>query len=261
MTGDNGGGPTGNERMRRRTPSDLSLMPKRTEHDPKKAYQKKQLAEMAVIAILWNQIEAQVNYLGSHILFYPGPFYLQLEANKTIGTPSKLKLLRKCAAHARILDQPAKKCIEVALNAYSEFSTYRNALIHHHIYDPKKGIATYVDQSGKSYQILVTYEALSGLYTKLTIYHHELIALAELFLMEIAPDSFSYRDANGEKLRDQRKLLHERAIPDATRRVVERQNKRLSLPPLPLFPDAHRVRPKTVAAKSHPRSAEKDRGE
>jgi len=41
---------------------------------------------------------------------------------------------------------------------------YRNAIIHHHIYDHAKGIGTYVDESKSSYQILVSLDALATLY-------------------------------------------------------------------------------------------------
>ncbi len=144
MTDEAGAGPTGHERMKRIPPKDLRLHPKRMEFDPKKAYQKQQLAELGAISIVWNQLEAQIDYLGSHILFRSSPFRVVLEVNKTVGLSGKIALLRTAASQAKILDEPAKKCVDIAFRGVAEYRTYRNAVIHHHIYDYKKGIATFL---------------------------------------------------------------------------------------------------------------------
>jgi hypothetical protein len=52
------------------------------------------------------------------------------------------------------VEDGAKIRLEVA--EVEQCRAYRNAIIHHHIYDHAKGIGTYVDESKSSYQILVS---------------------------------------------------------------------------------------------------------
>ncbi|HME40526.1 MAG TPA: hypothetical protein VKG63_16335 [Steroidobacteraceae bacterium] len=54
--------------MKRRAPRDLSLRPAKFEFNPKKAYTTEQLAEIGAITLKWNQIEAHIDFIGSHIL-------------------------------------------------------------------------------------------------------------------------------------------------------------------------------------------------
>jgi hypothetical protein len=70
--------PSGQERMKRKAPTDLSLRPQKFEFDPKKAYTAEQLAEIGAITLKWNQIEAHIDFIGSHILFSKTPFWLQI---------------------------------------------------------------------------------------------------------------------------------------------------------------------------------------
>jgi hypothetical protein len=53
--------PTGKERMKRRHPE--GAPPTRFEQDIKKAYTQDQLYEVGAITLLWNQIEASIDFL------------------------------------------------------------------------------------------------------------------------------------------------------------------------------------------------------
>lgn len=259
MAGDEAAKPDGTERMKRIPPKDFALQPKRYEYDPKRAYQKKQLAEIGAISIAWNQIEGQIDHLGSHILLRYSPFYVVITAGEVISFSGKIRLLRACADHAEILDAAAKRCIDIALMGVLEYRSYRNAIIHHHVYDHKKGIGSFIAENGKPYQIMVTNEALTGFYTRLDLLKHEVMNLAQLFLMELSRPGEIIVGGRDRPAPDQPKALREVAVPQATKEVVRYQQARLSLPPLPLFPDARRVRPKKAAAKSRRRLSGKDR--
>jgi hypothetical protein len=65
---------------------------------------------------------------------------------------SDLHVARKLAVDG--VEDGAKIRLEVA--EVEQCRAYRNAIIHHHIYDHAKGIGTYVDESKSSYQILVS---------------------------------------------------------------------------------------------------------
>ena len=103
--------PDGSEIMKRRAPRDLSLRPAKFEFDPKKAYTAEQLAEIGAITLKWNQIEAHIDFIGSHILFPKSPFWLQIATHKTLSTKAKLNLLKECLKHAEFFDDKSKRCI------------------------------------------------------------------------------------------------------------------------------------------------------
>jgi hypothetical protein len=255
--------PTGYERMKRIPPRDLELRPKRYEFDPKKAYQKKQLAELGAISIIWNQVETQIDYLGSHILFMPSNLWVKAELSNVVSMTGKIALIRTCLEHAHILDDDAKKTIEISLQGVVEHRKYRNAVIHHQVYDHKKGIGSFIAENGKPYQVMITYEALSGLYRRLELLVKEVTSISGLLMLEVSPPGFVrvMDPKTGKPDTDQPKALRERAVPAATKEVLRHQQDRLSLPPLPLFPDARRVRPKKAAVKTRRRRAEKGRAE
>ena len=81
--------PDGSEIMKRRAPRDLSLRPARVEFDPRKAYTTDQLAEIGAITLKWNQIEAHIDFIGSHILFPKAPFWLRIATDKALSTESQ----------------------------------------------------------------------------------------------------------------------------------------------------------------------------
>jgi hypothetical protein len=95
--------PDGSEIMKRRAPRDLTLRPARFEFDPKKAYTAEQLAEIGAITLKWNQIEAHIDFIGSHILFPKSPVWLQIATHKALSTKAKLNLLKECVKHAQFL--------------------------------------------------------------------------------------------------------------------------------------------------------------
>lgn len=176
--------PTGKEIMKRRTPDDLSLRPARFEFDPKKAYTTEQLAEIGAITLKWNQIEAHIEFIATFILFTKSPFWLRLSINKTLSAKPKLNLLKECLKHAELLDEKSKHCIADCFAQVEQCRGYRNAIIHHHIYDHEKGIGSYMDDSRSPYQILVSIDALTILYNVLCSLLEELREIDLLFRTE-----------------------------------------------------------------------------
>ena len=176
--------PTGQEIMKRKTPSDLSLRPAKFEFDPKKAYTIDQLAEIGAIALKWNQVEAHIDFIGSQILFAKTPFWLRLATDRVLGTNTQLKLLEESLKHATLLDKKACQCIHDCFLQIAQCRSYRNAIIHHHIYDHEKGIGSYIDEFNSPYQILVSLEALKILYDILCALLEELREINLLFCIE-----------------------------------------------------------------------------
>ena len=234
--------PTGKEIMKRRAPADLKLRPARFESDPKKAYTAKQLAEIGAITLKWNQIEGSIDFIGAYILFVKTPIWLQVATDKALSTKTKLSLLKECLKRATLLDEKAKSCAYDCFAQVEQCRAYRNAIIHHHIYDHEKGIGSYVDESRSPYQILVSLEALQTLYGILCALLDELHEIDLLFRMETdaqRPGRFNEKKMQFQPFSDEK--LRETIIPDHTKRILALQKSRKELQKLPKFPDAELI--------------------
>lgn len=235
--------PTGQERMKRIPPTDFSLRPQRVEFDPKKAYSPEQLAEIGAIALRSNQIEAHIDFIGSHILFSRTPFWLQIATNNALGLKAKLSMLRECMERSTLLDDKTKHCINDCFAEVLQCRAYRNAIIHHHIYDHAQGIGTFVDDAKKSYQILVSFDALTTLYRIMCSLLDEVREVDLLFRM--------VTDAQRPGRMDEQTLvfspfddnyLKAKIIPHHLERLLKLQRTRKELHKLPHFPDADLIR-------------------
>jgi len=238
--------PDGSEIMKRRAPADLSLRPAKFESDPKKAYTTEQLAEIGSITLKWNQIEAHIDFVGSFILFSKAPLWLQVSTDKALSTKAKLSLLRECLKNATLLDDRSKQCIDDCFSQIEKVRAYRNAIIHHHIYDHEKGIGAYIDDSRSAYQILVSIDALRLLYGILCTLLDELREIDLLFRIETdaqRPGRFDHARGQFHPLGEDE--LRNRVIPLHTKRLLALQKSRKDLHKLPKFPDADLVRAQT----------------
>lgn len=235
--------PDGHEIMKRRAPSDLSLRPARFESDRKKAYTTEQLAEIGAITLKWNQIEAHIDFIGSLILFNKSPFWLRLSTAKLLSSTAKLNLLKECMKNATVLDDRSKQCIADCFSQVEQCIAYRNAVIHHHIYDHEKGIGSYIDESRSPYQILVSLDALKLLYGILCTLLDELREIDLLFRIETDARRPGRRDrATGEVHPFDDDELRKKIIPERTKRILALQKSRKELQKLPKFPDADLIR-------------------
>jgi hypothetical protein len=100
--------PTGKERMKRRLP--VGSRPARLEQDIKKAYTQDQLYEVGAITLLWNQIEAGVNFLLFIVLSSSSLHHsIWLGMMKKIQSlDGKIEILRKQYEASDILNQSKK---------------------------------------------------------------------------------------------------------------------------------------------------------
>ena len=231
--------PTGHEVMKRTPPSDWVLRPARFEFDPKKAYSAEQLAEIGAISVKWNQLEAHIDFICSQILFAKTPIWLRLSMDRALNTQKKLELPEECVAKAKLLDEAAKQCITDTFFHFKTYRSYRNAIVHHHIFDHEKGIGSYIDESKKPFQIMVSIEALKNFYRLICILLEEIRQVDLLFRIETDAQRPGRTDPKTHKFEPfQTTQLREQIIPDMMREALRLQKQRKSLPPLPKFPDA-----------------------
>jgi hypothetical protein len=234
--------PDGKERMKRIAPTDLSLRPTRIEFDPKKAYTTEQLAEIGAIALRMNQIEAHIDFIGSHILFTKTPFWLRIAADNALSMDKKLDLLGECIDRSPFLDDNAKHRVMDCLAEVKQCRAYRNAIIHHHIYDHEKGIGTFIDQKKKAYQILVSLDALTTLYSIMCSLLDEVREVDMLVRIVADAQRPGRMGKKGQLEPFDDEFLKANVIPDIVKRIVELQTTRKALHKLPHFSDADLIR-------------------
>lgn len=241
---------TGHEVMKRPPPIDWSLRPARFEFDPKKAYSTEQLAEMGAISLKWNQLESHIDFIASQILFAKVPFWLRISVDRALRSKTKLYLLEECVTNAKLIDDAAKRGIIDTFYQVKTYNTYRNAIIHHYIYDHEKGIGAYVDESKKPFQILVSLEALKNLYNLMEAVLHEIREVDMLFRIETDAQRPGRADPKTrEFIPFSIEQLKAKVIPRHTAALLKYQSLRKALPKLPKFPDADLISAKPEKAE------------
>ncbi len=229
--------------MKRRPPTDINYRPAKFESDPKKAYSTEQLAEIGAIALKTNQIEAHIDFIGSQILFAKAPFWLRIATDDALGLTAKLGLLRQCYERSTLLDDKTKSCIKDCFDAVLQSREYRNAIIHHHIYDHSQGIGTFIDHSKNSHQILVSLDALTTLYKLMCSLLDEVREVDMLFRLITGaqrPGKWNERTRVIDEFDDD--LLKANIIPQHVERLTKLQRARKELYELPQFPDADLIK-------------------
>ena len=162
---------------------------------------------------------------------------------KSLSNVRKLNLLKEYIGKATLFDDNTKSRIADCFAQVEQCRAYRNAIIHHHIYDQEKGIGTYVDDANSRYQILVSMEALGILYKILCSLLEELRKIDILFRIETdSQRPGRLDDKTGEFHKFSEDELRSRVMPDLVKRLTALQKTRKELQKLPQFPDADIIR-------------------
>jgi hypothetical protein len=222
--------PKDKHRMRR--PQPKSSKPGRRVESIKKSYSKEQLSEIGAIAMTWNQLELQIDFLLLIVLKMPVGLWMPL-VKRINGMDGKFAILRLRAEQSTILTDDARECIKLSLAGVSECKKYRDAIVHSLTFDVDKGIAQEIGRRAETQEVLVTMEALTGVYNRLEILLDELRYVDLLLRLGDEEGAATiYRDQP-----DPLKLRRERDVPIGIAQVREHQKRRQSLPPLPKFPE------------------------
>jgi hypothetical protein len=176
-------------------------------------------------------------------VFTKSPFWLRISTAKLLSAKEKLNLLKECIGHATLLDDKSKQCISDCFAQVEQCRAYRNAIIHHQIYDHEKGIGSYIDQSHSPSQILVSIDALTILHQTLCSLLDELREIDLLFRIETDAQKPGRVDATtGDFHAFDDDKLRQDIIPEHTKRIMAPQKSRRAMQKLPKFPDADLIR-------------------
>jgi hypothetical protein len=216
---------------------------KRTGH-VKKDLSKDQLAGIGAVAIVYNETENLINILLSLSLQISWPLHREV-TSRINGVDGKIEI-----AKAGLRDLGASEEMQLLVaqtlgdGGFSLLKKYRDLIIHATVLDVPVGIGLSPGKRGKSEEILLTTDALDGVFERLEICRLELlealkitVQLRSLLKLREADDLLSslphLAGASGPQ-----KLAVEQDIRAFLSQYHEHQKRRLFLPPLPEFPEA-----------------------
>lgn len=215
----------------------------RTTSDIRKNYTPEQLQAIGEVIIAWNELESRLNLLIGTASCIPPKLYLDI-TSRINGIDGKIEILARINGFYRIAEDE----IINTLAAFKECKGYRDGVAHATITDTGHGIGEYTKRQAQTVQVILTVEALNGLYDRLEILQSELICIAmiwNLTAMDWAITRKSLDFSEEDRLR---------LAPEAQADVVqlqEHQNRRRSLLPLPGFPKSRQAPPLAEAAPTN----------
>jgi hypothetical protein len=114
-------------------------------------------------------------------------------------------------------------------DGFTQLKVFRDGVVHARLWDMQIALAT-VPNKGDEDSVLLTSDAVEGLYRRLTLIRDELVELVEIIssartLHGLAPTELA-----------QHKAQIEQSIRAASAQLARLQKQRKSLPPLPAFP-------------------------
>jgi hypothetical protein len=197
------------------------------------------LAGIGAVAILFNELEALLDSVLYRGLGLNGDLWLEtVKRISSFDSKYELALLvidnyQRYATN--LFEAQNWTFSEVAKNTYGQFrrvKSYRDAIVHARVFDSERGIGEKITYKAKIDQILLTTEALEALYAQMVILKRELEIIFGLF------DLMHAAIFLGQKVGfDKNKLPPLPEVSEQIKALAARQKQRLSLPPIPNFPD------------------------
>jgi hypothetical protein len=218
------------------------LLPKRT-GDIRKDLSESQLASFGAAALAYNEAEVFIDVL---MMFALGlsPETAPDVSSRINGIDGKIEIT-KAAMRALGAAEDIQSLISGTLgeSGFALLKGYRDGMIHARTLDAPSGIAGTSVKRGKFFEVLLSKEAMDGLYERLVVVRDELIEACNIAsnLLAIRKIEQLKRQTGSVAPRilpvlDQTKAKLERGIRAAFALFQSHQNRRLSFPPLPEFP-------------------------
>ena len=212
--------------------------------DIRKDLSQSQLAGIGSVTIAYNEVETLIDILlALSLKLHPSlPAALTSCINGVDGKVELLKVAYKAlGANSSVMDALGECLGE---GGFSLLKKYRDGVIHARVLDASIGIGRTIAKRGKFDEILLTTEALDGIYVRLVSIREELMVFAMITSALLSHAAVVY---SGKLLKsdypkidrsvDKHKTDTEQDIQALLSRYRGHQKNRLSLPPLPEFPD------------------------
>jgi hypothetical protein len=202
-----------------------------TTGDIKQDLKSAQLAGIGAVAMAWNSVESFVDEMlraclgmqariGERVLARINAFDAKIELIKAAATIRLGLSKEQC--------EDLLKSLDTAPANAKELKEYRDAVIHSQLIDVRSALGLLIKRDAQ-YDVLLSQEALDGLYSRLISVKDELRAVC---LILLTLNEAVKEDAQA----DLQTLLREPEVQGYVSQVREHRNARQSLPPLPKFP-------------------------
>lgn len=199
--------------------------------DVKQNLTQEQLAAIGGVAIAWNEMELFIHFMLGYGLWMPWPLVLEV-TTRINGIEGQIEIIRKLSElHEKMgTDKAVSEAVLKSLSGIKECKTYRDAVIHARVLDAPSGIGELIRKRGKQEEVLLTVEALNGLYERMVLLRNELVSFVLIFQA-----IHRNRQVSQDGGQPNKQSLAQ-AIQAYLSQVLQHQTQRLSLPPLPSFP-------------------------
>ena len=203
-----------------------------------------QLAAIGAAAIAYNEAEVLIDILFNTALGL-SPAMVPDLTSRINGVDGKIELAKIAMKDLGASDE-AMQLIAQSLgqDGFTLMKQYRDAVVHARVLDAPAGLAQSPGKRGKTNEVLLTVDALNGLYERLALIRRELIEAYQITLRLFVDRYISKMAVHLRQpaphlaaIADLGQSHSESKIQAAIVRYREHQNRRLSLPPLPEFPD------------------------
>jgi hypothetical protein len=214
---------------------------RRRSTDPHRTYQEydflndvapEKLQLIGAISLAWNWLEGAIDAaLGMALELHPD-MWLEV-SGRVNGMDAKLGIIR---ASVRLFDDALPKQTQInvkqTLTAVEGLKKLRDGVIHVRLTDPNAEVADTPQRRTNVDEVLISIDALQGLYDRLNLLAKEANEVAVYFkerwlIMHTASDDTRKQAAASFR--------------QSTTLLQELQTQRAALPPLPEFPDPHQA--------------------
>lgn len=198
--------------------------------DVLKSFTKDQLAWIGAVAMAYNDAEQWLQFAFLTATSLPCN---RLAVVTRLGSGELPNLVMECI-RTYVRDESIHKLAERTLvgEGFSQLKTYRDGVVHARLWDMQTALAT-VPNKGAEDSVLLTNDAVEGLYRRLSLVRDELVELADI--ISAARGLWAEDVQKDPKLAPHKAQLEE-SIRVASAQLARLQKQRKSLPPLPAFP-------------------------
>lgn len=194
-----------------------------------------QLALIGAVALSYNYAENTINRMLYWAIGMPISMHRDI-VSRINGVDGKIAIIKSGATEIGIPENIRVFLAEtLGEGGFGLLKKYRDAVIHARILNNKIGIGELIESKGRHMEVLLSQAALDGLFN-----HLEAIRLELAALMLMMFEAFSLKnDASAD---DPKKSSYEEDIQNYFAQAQSYRTRRLSLPPIPEFPDEAELR-------------------
>jgi hypothetical protein len=195
-----------------------------------------QLAAIGAVSLSYNYAENTINRMLYLAIGMPIALFRDV-VSRINGIDGKIEIVKAGAKERLNLSDEAQDFMSISLGneGFKLLKKYRDAVIHARIVNRLTSIGELVESRGKHSEVLLSREALRGLYERLELMRRELASL--YMVMDTHHWLNHLRNPD-----DPDSAQYEAKIPKFLALAHEYRQKRLSLPSLPEFPNEAELR-------------------